>query len=189
MILENFITDFFNFVQNYKMRIYLIGYMGSGKTTVGKQLAKLLNYDFLDLDNHFEEKYNISISDFFEKYDENAFRLIELKLLKESFVMDRVVISTGGGLPCFSNNMEMMKENGITVYLNMTTKALKNRLGNAKRVRPLIAGLNENELEKYIADSLNQRKPFYLKADITINGLNCDIPQLVALIRSHPSFQ
>ncbi len=171
------------------MRVYLIGYMGSGKTTVGKSLAKALQYDFIDLDEYFEEKYKISVSDFFARYDEIAFRKIESRIINESKEWSNVVVSTGGGAPCFFDNMQQMNINGITVYLKMSFAALKNRLQNAKRQRPLISGKTDEELEQFIAENLSKREPFYNQAKIIFEGIDCNVDLLKKSILNHPSFQ
>jgi len=171
------------------MRIYLIGYMGSGKTTVGKKLARLLDYQFIDLDEIFEEKYHIKIADFFVKYDEQAFREIESTLIKETEQINNVVISTGGGAPCFNDNLSLMKSNGLTVYLQMGIPALVYRLSNAKRVRPLLKDMNNEELTYFITKQLNERDTFYKEAQIIINGENCEIETLAQSIKLHPLFK
>lgn len=171
------------------MRVYLIGFMGSGKTTVGKRLANQLKYDFLDLDTFFENKYHINISEFFEKYDENIFRSIEAELIRETEKTDKLIISTGGGTACFNNNMRFMKQSGLTVYLKMSAASLTQRLSNAKNTRPLIKKFNETELEEFIIDQLRIRKVFYNKAHIIVKGENCDINTLVQSIKSHPLFK
>ncbi len=164
------------------MRIYLIGYMGSGKTTTGKKLADSLGYRFIDLDKMIENKFHITIPTLFEKYDENAFRIVEKKILTDTFKIDNVVISTGGGTPCFYDNMEMINSNGISIYLKMDTRSLTDRLLKAKRKRPLIKGKNSEELYAFIKSQLEWREPFYLKATIIANGENPDIVKLTSQI-------
>lgn len=171
------------------MRIYLIGYMGSGKTTVGRKLARMLQYDFIDMDEVFEEKYRIQIGDFFEKYDEHTFREIESKLIRETELLENSVISTGGGTPCYDDNLLWMKNSGLTVYLQMSIPALINRLTNAKRVRPLLQNKTDEELNDFITSQLSIREQFYNQAQIIINGENCDIETLVRSIRLHPLFK
>ncbi len=163
--------------------------MGSGKTTIAKKLARSLQFEFLDMDEVFEEKYHIRVADFFEKYDEQAFREIESKLIKETEEKKNVVISTGGGVACFHENLAWMKKAGITVYLQMSVAALANRLSNAKRVRPLIKNLSNEELNDFIAKQLAWRDKFYKQAQIIINGENCDIETLAMSIKFHPLFK
>ncbi len=174
---------YLRFVQIYPiMRIYLIGYMGSGKTTTGRRLAKKLGCNFIDLDEMIEEKYHITIPTLFDKYDEDTFRLLEKKTLSETFKTDNIVISTGGGTPCFFNNMEMINANGISIYLKMNSKSLINRLLNAKRKRPLITGKSPEELLSFVTSQLKLRETFYLKAKIIANGEESDIDWLAKQI-------
>ena len=168
-----------------KNRIYLVGFMGVGKSTIGKQLAKSLGFEFLDLDKVFEQKYRISISSFFDKYDEDLFRRLEYNALKETFHLNRVVVSTGGGTACFFDAMELMNANGLTVYLEMTMEALFSRLKHARRKRPLVAYKADEELRETIAQKLDERLPFYRQATIAYPALDIDIKQLKARINSH----
>lgn len=169
------------------MRVYLIGYMGSGKSTAGRQLARALNYAHVDLDELFEEEYKISIVDFFNKYDENAFRQIEHILLKKTFSYENHVISTGGGTPCFYNNMDLINLNGISVYIKMHPKSLFHRLLHSKRARPLVSGLDDISLQRSIEDKLSEREIFYSKAQIIIKGEDIDVEVLAGIITSHHS--
>ena len=163
--------------------------MGSGKSTVGRKLAREFDCKFLDLDDVFEAKYHIKIADFFEKYDENAFREIESKLIKETDMSEDLIVSTGGGTSCFHDNMSWMKKSGLVVYLQMSVPALVNRLSNAKRVRPLIQNKSVDELKTFISEQLNEREKFYQQAQIIINGENCDVNMLVQSIKLHPLFK
>lgn len=160
-------------------RIYLIGYMGAGKSSAMKHLAKLLSWKAYDLDGLFEERYKISVQDFFHKYDEDAFRKLERELLKETFSYDNAIIATGGGTACHYDNMELMKENGITVFIKISYKTAVNRLINSKKKRPLIEGKNEEMLMEYVEQHYGGRMPFYEKAHITIKGENLDTEALM----------
>ena len=113
-------------------RIVLIGFPGSGKTTIGKKLAKILNYEFVDLDKWFETKYHISIADFFIKYCETPFRVSEHQLLTEVLLLENVVISTGGGTPCFHGNMDLIVAQACSVYIKMAPLSLHDRLMHSK---------------------------------------------------------
>lgn len=172
----------------HEMRIYLLGYMGSGKSTVCRQLAKMLNFEHVDLDVLFEEEYKITIFDFFAKYDEDAFRLIEHNILQKTFNLENHVISTGGGTPCFYDNIDLINRNGISVYIKMHPKSLFFRLLNSKRTRPLTSGLDEVSLMKSIEEKLADREKFYNQAQIIIKGEDIDVPALSAIIKQHPSF-
>lgn len=159
-------------------RIYLVGFMGVGKSTTGKKIAALLNYQFLDLDVDFEESFKISIIEFFKKYDEKLFRKIEYEKLISTFESKNMVVSTGGGTACFFDSMEKMNQNGLTIYLKMPAEAIVSRLKKAKIKRPLIQNLSEDELLEYIENKLDERKVFYEKAAIIVDAINLDSKQL-----------
>ena len=151
------------------MLIFLVGYMGCGKTTFGRDLANKLNLQFADLDELIEERYKISINDFFLKYGEENFRRIENMMLREQLTKHRIVISTGGGTPCFYNNMELMNRHGVTIFLNTPVPVIVDRLINGKRKRPLIMGLEIFELTFKINQHLAQRIIYYNKAQYMLN--------------------
>ena len=146
------------------MKVYLIGYPSCGKTTLGKKVAKKLGYTFVDLDLLFEEMYHTTISDFFEKYGEYAFRINEQKLLHSTSEMENTVIATGGGTPCFFDNMDYINHNGISIYIRKPANFLVDRLRNAKKVRPLFRNISIEDLLIYIETQLAEREPYYLKA-------------------------
>jgi shikimate kinase len=166
------------------MRIYLVGYMASGKSNLGRLLAGKLGYEFLDLDYLFEERYRISIPDFFEKYDEAAFREIERKLLRETIEMEDVVVSTGGGTPCFFDNMLFIKQAGLSVYLCWKVPALVRRLKMVKLKRPLLKNIPPEELERHVAGQLHRREVFYTQADFVIQGEGIDLDDLLHTLRN-----
>lgn len=143
------------------MLIFLVGYMGCGKTTFGRELATALDWEFADLDELIEERYKISIHDFFIKYGEENFRRIENMMLREVLIKNRIIISTGGGTPCFYNNMDLMNSHGVTIFLNTPVSVLIDRLINGKRKRPLIMGLEMKELTLKINQHLAQRIKYY----------------------------
>lgn len=152
-------------------RIFLIGYMGSGKTTVGKLLAARLQYGFIDMDAFIEEKQFKSVSQIFTDLGEEQFRLLEQQCLHEIAEFDHVVISTGGGAPCFFDNMDYMNEKGITVYLKLSPAELADRLETSHaNKRPLIANRKGAELQQFIAEGLAKREAFYSKAAFTVAG-------------------
>ena len=159
-------------------RIYLIGYMCSGKSSALKRLGKLLSWETYDLDRLFEEKYKISVQDFFHKYDETAFRKLESQLLKETVNYENAIIATGGGTPCFFDNMEWMNANGTTIFIKVTPMTAVHRLMNSKKKRPLIEGMNEQEVIDFVAKHYAVRMPFYEKAQITVKGENLDFKEL-----------
>lgn len=163
--------------------IYLVGYMGSGKSTAGKQLARALGYDHIDLDNYFEETYKISIMDFFRKYDEQAFRLIERKLLEQTFGLQRHVISTGGGTACFSDNIHLINRHGISVYIRMSEKSLFYRLKYSKRPRPRTYQLDDESLQQRIEQDMQERGKFYNAALLIIKGEDFNVNDLVEMLQ------
>ena len=165
-----------------KERIYLIGFMAAGKTTVGRKLALTIGYQFIDLDDYFEERYKIDIHTFFGKYGEKLFRSLEHERLMKTFSMKDVVVATGGGTPCYLNSMEEINKNGTSVYLEMTPKAVASRLADAARKRPLVEGKSGDELNLYIKEKLEERVPYYKKAQLTVDGLDVNIAELVKLI-------
>ena len=149
--------------------------MGSGKSTHGKKLASLLKRDFLDLDEFIVSKYHQSIDELFAQKGESEFRNIESKELNTIINLNKpIVVSLGGGTPCFNNNIELLKNSGLLVYIQMDAKALTNRLINAKSSRPLIKNKSNDELLIFISESIKNREKYYNQAHITINGINID---------------
>lgn len=147
-------------------RIFLIGYMGAGKTTAGRELAKVLELDFIDLDHFIQARYQKTVSQLFQDVGESEFRNIEKNMLREVGEFEDVVISAGGGTPCFFDNMDYMNDVGTTVYLKASPESLSSRLNTCKDKRPLIKDKNEEELYNFVVESLGKREPFYSKAQI-----------------------
>jgi len=164
------------------MKIYLIGYMGSGKTTVGKKLARSLNYEFIDLDNQIEAVLGTTISDFFQEQGEDAFRNIEREELHKTFQTENTVISLGGGTPCFFDNLEQINKHGKSVYLKLSATSLASRLQNAKTPRPLIKNLTDGELFEFVQQQLGERERFYNRTHLLIKGENLKIQELINLL-------
>ena len=144
--------------------IILIGYMGAGKTTIGKVLARELGVEFYDLDNYIEDRFHQKIPDIFAEKGEEGFREVERKMLHEVAEFENVVISCGGGTPCFFDNMDYMNSRGETIFLEASPQVLKEHLQMGKTVRPLIQGKSQEELIAFIEESLQKRLPFYQKA-------------------------
>ena len=151
-------------------RIFLIGYMGAGKTTLGKAFARALGLTFVDLDWYIEERFHKSIRQLFAERGEEGFRELEKRMLHEAGDFEDVVISVGGGTPCFFDNMEYMNEAGETVFLDVNLQVLFRRLKVAKQQRPLLDGKTDEELKAFIQEALQNRLPFYTKAKHTFNG-------------------
>jgi len=159
--------------------------MGSGKTTIGKQLARKLAYSFVDSDNYIESKEKRTIVQIFEQDGEEHFRLLEKKYLHELGETDNCVISTGGGLPCFHDNMEFINENGLSIYLQLPPAALVNRLSNSKKDRPLIKDKTDEELLDFIKGALAIRENFYTKAKLCVPGLSLNVLELLDLVEQN----
>ena len=155
-------------------RIFLIGFMGSGKTTVGSQLARKLAYEFVDMDQMIEETAGMSVPEIFKELGEEVFRSWEHKILLELCKKERVVIATGGGAPCHGTMMSSMNANGVTVYIKLSPAVLKDRLIRARVERPLILGKSEPELLQYIKTTLEAREVFYSQANYIVDGDKLD---------------
>lgn len=153
--------------------IFLSGFMGSGKTTLGKKLAQLLRINFVDLDKYIEQKCNKSISQLFIQEGEEAFRIIEQQCLIEVLNNhQRSVISLGGGTVCFFDNLDKVKQSGLLIYLQLPAKVLAERIKKSKTIRPLLQNLKADELITTIDTKLKNRQSFYEQAHIITNGLN-----------------
>jgi len=165
-------------------RIFLIGYMGSGKTTVGQLLATQLGYSFIDMDNHIEGKLFKSVSQIFAELGEDQFRMLEKQCLHEVAEFDQVIISTGGGVPCFFDNMEYMNKQGVTVYLKLSSADLAERLEQSHaNKRPLLANRKGEELLHFISEELAKREPFYSQAAFSVSGeIESTVSQICVLM-------
>lgn len=152
------------------MRVYLIGYMYSGKSTLGRQLAQRLGWQFVDLDSLFESRYRTTVSLFFRRYGEAAFRRLETLLLLDTERLDRVVVSTGGGLPCHGGNMDTLLRLGHTVYLRASMDELLARMASSRKPRPLFQGLGFEERRALMEAQLREREPHYLRAHLVFDG-------------------
>lgn len=148
--------------------ITIVGFSGAGKSVVGAKVAQLLGVPFVDLDLAIEEKYRTSIPILFSKYGEDVFRKCERKVLEESLLRERCVISTGGGTPCSSDAMRLINSCSTSVYLKLSEEILFNNLRKSRRRRPLTDKMEEAQLRQYIHDTLSRRAPFYEMAHHTI---------------------
>ncbi|SMC78882.1 shikimate kinase [Pedobacter africanus] len=164
------------------MRIFLIGFMGSGKSTMGKKLATKLGYDFIDLDHEIEKQIGTSISDYFGSHGEAAFRELESQSLKNFAYPQNAVVATGGGTPCFFDNMDWMNASGTSMYIEMPPAALAKRLEGGKEKRPLLRDLDEAGMIAFIESKLSERESFYKRATIIINGINLNADAMRAAI-------
>lgn len=163
------------------MIIFLVGFMGCGKSTKAKQLSALLNCPLIDLDAVIVESQGMSINDYFAAYGETAFRQLEKDTLQNYDYPTQCVVATGGGLPCYFDNMEWMNQKGHTVFLNMQAQQLVSRLQNRDK-RPLLRGMNDTELLAFIENKLKERNPYYLKAKTVVDAFDLDAKDLLKIL-------
>jgi shikimate kinase len=159
--------------------IFLIGFMGCGKTRLGKKMANKFNRPFIDLDTLIEEQSGQTIPQIFAQYGETHFREIEKQTLQNTVFPENAIISTGGGAPCFFDNINWMNANGLTIFLDTPIPILASRLMNAKTERPLILGKTHEELIDFIAVKLQERRPFYQQAKVVLAQADVS-PEMVA---------
>ncbi len=144
--------------------------MGSGKTTIGNKLAEKLGFQFIDVDHFIENRQRKTISEIFSEKGEEMFREIEHKALAEISLFENVVISTGGGAPCFHNNMDLMNESGFTIYLKTSPEELTKRLRIAKNKRPLLRNKTQEEMCTFISENIEKRNHFYNQARLIFDA-------------------
>ena len=171
------------------MRVYLIGYMYSGKTTVGRQLADTLGYTFHDLDEAIEARFHTTVPLFFKNYGEAMFRQVERNMLHDTADMDNVVVSTGGGTPCYFDNIQWINQHGQSVYIKLTEEAICRRMVVSRKCRPTIKALPADQRRQFIHDQLALRLPFYNQAHYTILADNLSTEESVNQIRQMISIQ
>ena len=166
-----------------KKHIYIIGFMGSGKTTVGKLLAEQLNWPFMDTDSEIEEKTKKSVETIFKESGEEGFRQLETELLVELESHEPTVVAVGGGLPCYKNNIKALRDSGIVIYLNVSLLTLIKRLKDQRDFRPLLKIVPEEDLPRTIEKMLSDRVVFYKMADVFIPNEGNNPERPVADIR------
>jgi shikimate kinase len=164
------------------MRIYLTGYMGSGKSTLGRKLAMHAGLQFVDMDHYIEMRHCKTIPRIFAEEGEAEFRKKERKALEELSEFTNVIVATGGGAPCFFDNMDLMNNTGITIFLNIDPKILAHRLLKSKTERPLIKGKSKEELVQFIAQTLEKRKEFYSKAKYQVTQPDMEPDQVMNMV-------
>ena len=162
--------------------IFLIGYMGCGKSTLAKKLASKLSFEWLDTDAFIEKQEGLTISQIFTTHGESYFRSLELKLIQSIDVTVPTVISTGGGLPCFNNLMEQLNDIGTTIYLERSPKELFQRLNQGKSKRPLIANKSDEELLQFIEENLAKRNPIYRQSTFILGRDNQTLDKIINLL-------
>lgn len=168
-------------------RIFLIGFMGSGKSTLGRRLSHEMGWHFEDLDDLFEKKYQTSIETYFKTLGEEAFRQAEKEVLKAVLAEERIIIATGGGTPCCFDNLEKMNAHGLTIYLKLTVDTLAKRLSGTRQVRPLVKGKSGEELIAYITEKLAEREPFYEKANVVVDAEVLGVEGYIQIIEASGS--
>ena len=154
------------------VRIFLTGDTGAGKTTLGKAFARKLNIPFIDLDWYIEERFHKTVGELFTERGEAGFRELERNMLHEVAEFENVVISTGGGAPCFFDNMEFMNRTGKTVFLNVHPDVLFRRLRIAKQQRPILQGKEDEELMDFIIQALESAHLFIRRRNISLMRTN-----------------
>ena len=165
------------------MKIFLIGFMGSGKTHWGKLLSKKLGLAFFDLDTVIVDQEKKSVADIFSTKGEEYFRYKETEVLERIIQeQDGFILSCGGGTPCFFNNIEVMKKNGKVIWLNTSIDVLKQRLLRERKSRPLINAVDDGDLSRYIVKKLSERRMYYQQADVMVNEENVTMDELIRLL-------
>lgn len=162
--------------------IFFTGFMGCGKTTWSRKLAAHLGYEFIDLDHVLEAQACMTIAEYFSSFGEEPFRKLESDVLKLTEYPENAIVSTGGGLPCFFDNMDWMNAHGKTVYIKLSPKTLVDRLEKGKAKRPLLADKHGDELLTFIGDKLAEREPYYLQAKYIANGIDMTVEYLEQLV-------
>lgn len=164
--------------------VFLIGMPSSGKSTLGRKLARALNYRFVDLDKLIVKDQKKTIPELFKENGEDYFRVVESRLLHQTRPNQWLVIATGGGAPCFFDNMAFIKSNGISVFINVSPAELAHRiLQHGKDDRPLLSGVTQ--LEHELDLRLQNRLPFYTQADFTVTSETSKVNVLLELVRPH----
>ena len=154
------------------MRVYLIGYMGCGKSTVGRKVSRFAHIDFVDTDTMVEQREGATVADTITYQGEEYFRTVERVVLEDTATMENTIISTGGGLPVWGDNMERMKQLGLTVYLRRSPANIISRLSPyGRQKRPKIRGMNDEQLFEFMTTHMAEREPIYSQADVV---LDCD---------------
>ena len=167
------------------MRLYLIGYMGCGKSTIGRKIARYASMRFIDTDSQVEQREGATVADIITLQGEEYFRAVEQAVLADTADDDDIVVSTGGGLPVWGDNMARIGEMGISVYLRRTAKNIISRLSPyGRQKRPKFRGLNDEELLAFMTTHMAEREPIYSQADIVIDCDTMSDNDIIDLIHS-----
>lgn len=166
-----------------KNRIYLLGFMGCGKSFTGAKLAAELDWELLDLDEMIATEAQLSILDIFETKGEAYFRKLEQKCLQKTQDFNKTIIALGGGTPCFFDNMDWILKNGTSFFLDTPIDILIQRLLREQDTRPLLKGKNEKELQSFIQQKMMERRPFYEQANFTLINPNNFIPEIITKLK------
>ncbi|HXD79243.1 MAG TPA: shikimate kinase [Puia sp.] len=165
------------------MKIFLIGFMGSGKTHWGRLLSDKLGLAFFDLDSVIADQEKRSVADIFADKGEEYFRYQEKQTLERIVEeKDGFILSCGGGTPCFFSNIEFMKKCGKVIWLNTSTEVLQKRLLKERKTRPLIRGVGDGDLSRYILRKLSERRMYYQQADVMVNEESVTLDELIRLL-------
>jgi shikimate kinase len=168
-----------------KMRIFIIGFMGSGKSTWGRMIAEKMGMTFYDLDEMIEKRVNLKINNIFEKKGESYFRKIEAVALRELYVQDNFVLACGGGTPCYYDNMSFINSQGVSVWMNTPRQIMATRLLEEAENRPLIRNLSPSKLQEFIDDKLEERLQYYNQAQLVIDPSEITIDDLILQLQQH----
>jgi shikimate kinase len=167
------------------MKLFLVGLPGSGKSTIGKNLANILNIPFLDTDDFICERENTTIEEIFKIKGEGYFREYEKKVLQELIHLPEFILSTGGGLPCFFNNMEVINKSGVSIFLDVPPATICKRLWTTNNQnRPLLKGKTEESLLDYLIVKHQERLPYYSKSKVVLNGDQLDAERIIKELKS-----
>ena len=169
------------------MKLFLVGYMGCGKSSLGKKIAKAMGIRFIDTDAEVESREGATIADIVHYEGEEYFRKSERYIIEELAASDEdMVISTGGGVPLWEDNMEVMNQSGVTLYLKRTAEQIASRLSpHGREKRPKLRGLNDEELVAFMRENMAQREPYYCKATLTIDCTPMSDAELVTMIKEY----
>jgi len=164
------------------LRYFIIGYKNSGKTSIGKKLAKRLKMDFIDLDDVIEKREGKSIPELYSELGDDVFRVKEWEALKEVVKKDNLVIALGGGAPCHCDNMSLIEKLGEAIYIQLDNDTLVSRLKKATQDRPIVLNKTDDELRLYVKDIKDRCEHYYLRAKYCIDGKNLSVDKILRAI-------